>query len=965
MGGGGDSESEDESSEYESYSESDYSDASYELVASKKSKQLLISVCTSISVNGMQSFYDGGDGRDDGDGIGVVPFLHWSADYEAEVAVNDKYPARFRGMLEGYDQFENGLFGLAAQEAFVMDPQQRMLLTNTLRVFKASGEGSITPDCFSGVAVSSMEYDTMMSYHTFGAQLPAFRVMGNTLSVACGRLSYTFSLQGPCISVDTACSSSLMVMSLSYSCLKSEACSSALCFGVNVVMAANVSYAFNMGGMLTIDGRCKTLDQSASGYVRSEACSAVTLTTSTAESCDVYLLSSLGNQDGRSSSLTAPNGPSQTALIKKVLQHANLPVKNYDTLQMHGTGTPLGDPIEMVGGNNALQPAGVHKVLVLSATKSRVGHAETGSGMTSIAATIGYSQDMRCVQLMHLRTMNPYMEMTLKRNHVSGAAEGTLCPKMDQGHASEKKRDDPSLVFGVSAFAFQGSNAHTLLEVYPRGEASNTCSRGRNLDPTTYWYMSPVNKTLESVVTLAKDRVQFHTSLSQSALAWMVHASVHGQHVLPVGLMLEATLSASLTLPSVMAVTKPVPLVGSVAFPAPLVLPSQLVANVYRTAAPAKRTLMGTAALDETHQLSAFMLLDISRKGFTLFNALKHTATAHPSQLVTGTLTSLRVCAYVASPPPLPAGEKRAPTLHALFADRVLASATPSVVLGNMQVASKWNSGFNVHPSVLESTIQAAASSLPSAQHASVPVALAAFCMHQATRDGDVQVSSTSLARGDAARCVIQQRDLHIADLAGLQLGVVKDQFHTLVTPAAVSAVCMSSTTTSAAEPAVGMDAAQAKLGGFGVEFRRTLAQDVLMEDEWDPANDTVSMADLGVDSFSFAQSVLALIPEGVREFVTLHDSVETVMQRLQQLAQESQDPKDETVRTELGRLLAEDVLMDDAWDHANDSKSLRVMDVDEFMFREEVLPSLPAAVRSALTLDDSVDTIVAKVLAL
>jgi hypothetical protein len=150
----------------------------------------------------------------------------------------------------------------------------------------------------------------------------------------------------------------------------------------------------------------------------------------------------------------------------------------------------------------------------------------------------------------------------------------------------------------------------------------------------------------------------------------------------------------------------------------------------------------------------------------------------------------------------------------------------------------------------------------------------------------------------------------------------------------------------------------------FAVEFRRTLAQDVLMEEEWDPANDAVSMADLGVDSFSFAQSVLSLIPEGVREFVTMHDSVESVMQRVKLLADEAAGPDGSAVRTELGRLLAHDVLMDDAWDHGNDGRSLRAMDVDAFMFREEVLQSLPAAVRSAVSLDDSVDSIVAMILA-
>jgi len=126
----------------------------------------------------------------------------------------------------------------------------------------------------------------------------------------------------------------------------------------------------------------------------------------------------------------------------------------------------------------------------------------------------------------------------------------------------------------------------------------------------------------------------------------------------------------------------------------------------------------------------------------------------------------------------------------------------------------------------------------------------------------------------------------------------------------------------------------------------------------------TMTSASMSSTAASPAAAVLALIPEGVREVVTMHDSVESVMYRLQQLVDVATDPYAD-FGVEFRRTLAQDVLMEDEWDHANDSNSLRVMDVDEFMFREEVLPSLPVSVRSALTLDDSVDTIVAKMLAI
>ncbi|KAK9815806.1 hypothetical protein WJX72_009873 [[Myrmecia] bisecta] len=208
------------------------------------------------------------------------------------------------------------------------------------------------PNARFGSVLQDLEYTRICA--DAGISLNAYYATGAHLSVTSGRIAYTFGLRGPAMTVDTACSSSLVTTHLATKALASQECLAAVSLGVNLCLVPSWTRACLRAGMLAEDGRCKSLDASADGYVRAEAVGAVALTTFDhpagpvpAASNLIMLAGSAVNQDGRSSSLTAPNGPSQQAVMRAALGSQALAPADVQHLQMHGTGTSLGDPIEI------------------------------------------------------------------------------------------------------------------------------------------------------------------------------------------------------------------------------------------------------------------------------------------------------------------------------------------------------------------------------------------------------------------------------------------------------------------------------------------------------------------------------------------------------------------------------------------------------------------------------------------
>ncbi|MDR3538269.1 MAG: polyketide synthase, partial [Acetobacteraceae bacterium] len=259
------------------------------------------------------------------DGISEVPPTRWdlATYYDPDPDRPGKTNARWGGFLPDVDAFDAGLFGISRREAEAMDPQHRLLLEVTWQALEHAG---LAPDGLAGsrtgvfVGLSTSDYATLLGAGRDVSWIDAYASLGNAASIAAGRLSYSFGFQGPAMVVDTACSSSLVALHLAVQALRARECGLALAGGVNLTLTPELTINFTKARMLAADGRCKTFDASADGYVRGEGCGVLVLKLlSEAEASGDRVLAvirgSAVNQDGRSAGLTAPNGPSQEAVI--------------------------------------------------------------------------------------------------------------------------------------------------------------------------------------------------------------------------------------------------------------------------------------------------------------------------------------------------------------------------------------------------------------------------------------------------------------------------------------------------------------------------------------------------------------------------------------------------------------------------------------------------------------------------
>lgn len=285
------------------------------------------------------------------------------------------------------DLFDASIFGLSGPEALAMDPQHRLILEASGEVLAAGlPHHSLPATVGVFIGISWTEYGQMAG--TAGTPTTAYTAQGAVLSVCPGRVSYHYGLKGPAVALDTACSSSLVATASAREHVLGSG-GGAVTGGINMMLMPGTTYMFRKAGMLSADGRCKALDATADGYVRSEACGVALLAAAPVinDGEDVVILAGAAvNQDGRSSSLTAPNGPSQQEVIRVALRSGGAVPAQVAGLQMHGTGTSLGDPIEVGAAIAALLEG--HKsgaAFSLLGSKSSLGHAEPASGIMGIS----------------------------------------------------------------------------------------------------------------------------------------------------------------------------------------------------------------------------------------------------------------------------------------------------------------------------------------------------------------------------------------------------------------------------------------------------------------------------------------------------------------------------------------------------------------------------------------------------
>jgi acyl transferase domain-containing protein/NADPH:quinone reductase-like Zn-dependent oxidoreductase/acyl carrier protein len=369
-----------------------------------------------------------------------------------DASVLDGAAAR-AGYLRDVAGFDPTFFGIAPREAVFMDPQHRLLLEVT---WEALESALLPPDTLSGtstgVFVGMCNYD----YAQFAANAEGadgYAGIGGAPSIAAGRIAYLLGLTGPAMVLDTACSSSLVAVHLAVRALRAGECTVALAGGVNLTLGSGTTTALEGLQMLSPDGHCKAFDASADGFVRGEGCGVVVLKRLTdAEAAGDRVLAVIRgtsvNQDGRSAGLTAPNGPAQEAVIRAALADAGLSPDAVDAIEAHGTGTSLGDPIEM----HALAAvfAGRSKPLRVGSVKTNIGHAEAAAGIAGLIKAVLMLRHQVVPASLHFKTLNPHIDLAGVPIEVPTAST-----------ASELD------CVGVSSFGFSGTNAHVVLERAP------------------------------------------------------------------------------------------------------------------------------------------------------------------------------------------------------------------------------------------------------------------------------------------------------------------------------------------------------------------------------------------------------------------------------------------------------------------------------------------------------------------
>jgi acyl transferase domain-containing protein len=366
------------------------------------------------------------------------------------------------GLVDGLDQFDPRFFSMSAREAVSLDPQQRMLLEVA---WEALEHAAINPQQLmgssTGVFIGITGRDYAQVIRDAGSHLlDVYTATGNASNAAAGRLSFVLGLQGPSVSIDTACSSSLVAVHLACQSLRTNECTMALAAGVNALLTPDPFICFANWGMMAPDGKCKTFDASADGFVRSEGCGLIVLKRLSKAVADgnrvlAIIRGSAVNQDGKSSGLTVPNGPAQEAVIRQALAQARLAGSAVDYVEAHGTGTTLGDPIEAHALAAVLGPERepVHP-LVLGSVKTNLGHLESAAGIAGLIKVVLSLQHEWIPPHLHFKTLSPQIDF--------GAVPIEIPVDGRAWIRGERPR-----IAGVSSFGFSGTNAHVVVEESP------------------------------------------------------------------------------------------------------------------------------------------------------------------------------------------------------------------------------------------------------------------------------------------------------------------------------------------------------------------------------------------------------------------------------------------------------------------------------------------------------------------
>ncbi|MBW4510719.1 MAG: amino acid adenylation domain-containing protein [Scytonematopsis contorta HA4267-MV1] len=419
------------------------------------------------------------------DAITEVPSDRWNIDalYDPDLKTPGKMSTRWGGFLEQVDGFDPSFFGISPREAELIDPQQRLLLEV---VWEALENAGLMPKNLAGSQTGLFAGSTNLDYHRLLYKdlynLKVHMSTGTSPSIVANRVSYLLDLRGPSVAIDTACSSSLVAVHLACQSLQSGESNLCLASGVNLMLSPEPTILFSQAGMMSADGRCKTFDASADGYVRGEGCGVVVLKRLKDALADgdkvlAVIKGSAVNQDGLSNGITAPNGLAQQAVIRQALKNAGCKGKDISYIEAHGTGTSLGDPIEVKSLKAVLmEDRSPNQPCWIGSVKTNIGHLESAAGIAGLIKVVLSLQNQEIPPHLHFQQLNPY---------ISFAETPFAIPNQPVAwNAFTETR-----LAGISSFGFGGTNSHIILQEAPLSQHVNISDNVVANDKRRQWHL--------------------------------------------------------------------------------------------------------------------------------------------------------------------------------------------------------------------------------------------------------------------------------------------------------------------------------------------------------------------------------------------------------------------------------------------------------------------------------------------
>ncbi|WP_405194522.1 SDR family NAD(P)-dependent oxidoreductase [Streptomyces anulatus] len=407
------------------------------------------------------------------DHVTAFPVDRYDAEYARIVEASD-FP-RHAGVLDEVDAFDAAFFRILPREAELMDPQHRLALQTVWNAVENSGYAPSDLPESTGLffGVSGTDYATLLAAH--GTPPDAFTSTGNAHSMLANRISYVLDIHGPSEPVDTACSSSLVAVHRAVEALRSGACDAAIAGGVNLLLSVDTFVSAARAGMLSPDGRCKTFASDANGYVRGEGVGAVVLKPLADAERDgdailAVVVGSAENHGGRANSLTAPNGTAQADLVVRAMDGIDPRTVGY--LEAHGTGTALGDPVEVQALRSAFRRLGSDGggTCALGSVKANIGHLEAAAGIAGLLKTVLAMEHGTLPPSRNCDEINPYIQLDGSPFRIVRASEPWQRGSDRHGAPVPRRA-------GVSSFGFGGANCHVVMEEYPGRDQEATSAR--------------------------------------------------------------------------------------------------------------------------------------------------------------------------------------------------------------------------------------------------------------------------------------------------------------------------------------------------------------------------------------------------------------------------------------------------------------------------------------------------------